>query len=860
MNTIKLYFLLLAGLFIAQMSVAQTTIVSAEYFINDDPGFGNATNIAISNSETEVQAVFTPDISSLNIGFHTLFVRSKDVNGKWGLPHATSIYKSTIETDSNEIDDIIAVEWFINNDPGFGNGNAIPITASDSVTIALSIEVPQDLPVGTHALSFRAKNSKGQWSIPFVEEFEKNELHQITSLQPTKGKRGDSFSLIGVHFASKSEDNLLTLGEHTVPVNQVNENRTEIFATVPDIPAGDYQVSLYIGGHTETINESFKVITPALQTDTYNLTLSALVGSQKDTTFYLHNTGLASMEISSIRFEDNRFQVTPSNAQLASGDSIPIKVSFYPSQRITYKDTLLIRSDAEIETRRIPVIGVGLDSDLHFSTLVTNFGKLMVGDSLTKSLWVHNRGNIAAELELLHEPASTFSYQLDKTTIEVLDSTRINLMFKPTQLGELMDSLKIKEIGKTQIRKISLFGEGMPSEVPFLVYDNGTVTFPVVGPGIEKSTTIWIYNRSALEAEITDLEGLSDPFYLLEISLPQTVPAGDSLDFVINLLATEAGSYLDTLLINYQNEKLTIQLSATIEQPRLSVSQLTYTFGEVAVGDSVESTLTISSVGNLEAEISAVTLSSEHYSLMPFEGNLADSVQIRFFFAPKTYGKFADSLKISANEEIITATLLGKSPEPTPIAVESELHFEEPMEGIPISKRLALVNRSINADDIVTITSSVESVAAELESGRTRIVRGDTTWIEVRFTPVANEALNDSLTITTKSGSKIKVGLQSPITTSNEHTAIVYEYKLDQNYPNPFNPATQINYALAKASKVRIEVYSIIGQKVAVLINQEQNAGNYTVNFDASMLSSGVYLYRLHAGDYIQVRKMILLK
>ena len=86
------------------------------------------------------------------------------------------------------------------------------------------------------------------------------------------------------------------------------------------------------------------------------------------------------------------------------------------------------------------------------------------------------------------------------------------------------------------------------------------------------------------------------------------------------------------------------------------------------------------------------------------------------------------------------------------------------------------------------------------------------------------------------------------------------QFKLNQNYPNPFNPSTMISYVLPKTSLVRLKVYNILGQEVAVLINGEQNAGSHNVLFNASKLSSGVYFYSLRAGSNISTKKMILLK
>jgi hypothetical protein len=88
----------------------------------------------------------------------------------------------------------------------------------------------------------------------------------------------------------------------------------------------------------------------------------------------------------------------------------------------------------------------------------------------------------------------------------------------------------------------------------------------------------------------------------------------------------------------------------------------------------------------------------------------------------------------------------------------------------------------------------------------------------------------------------------------------VENFSLNQNYPNPFNPSTRITYSIQKAGIVSLKVYDILGREVATLVNGYQPANNYSVIFDASDLASGIYLYKLKTGDFVQTRKMILLK
>ena len=86
------------------------------------------------------------------------------------------------------------------------------------------------------------------------------------------------------------------------------------------------------------------------------------------------------------------------------------------------------------------------------------------------------------------------------------------------------------------------------------------------------------------------------------------------------------------------------------------------------------------------------------------------------------------------------------------------------------------------------------------------------------------------------------------------------KFELMQNYPNPFNPTTNIRFTLPESQNVKLDVYNMLGEKVATLLDRKMEAGFHSVNFDASQLSNGIYIYRLQAGNNVQVRKMLLMK
>jgi hypothetical protein len=101
---------------------------------------------------------------------------------------------------------------------------------------------------------------------------------------------------------------------------------------------------------------------------------------------------------------------------------------------------------------------------------------------------------------------------------------------------------------------------------------------------------------------------------------------------------------------------------------------------------------------------------------------------------------------------------------------------------------------------------------------------------------------------------------QKPTTGVERTGGIPLAYKLDQNYPNPFNPSTKIEYSIKAAGLVSLKVFNLLGQVVATLTEGKQEAGNYSITFDASRFSSGIYFYQLTAGNFVATKKMMFLK
>jgi hypothetical protein len=98
------------------------------------------------------------------------------------------------------------------------------------------------------------------------------------------------------------------------------------------------------------------------------------------------------------------------------------------------------------------------------------------------------------------------------------------------------------------------------------------------------------------------------------------------------------------------------------------------------------------------------------------------------------------------------------------------------------------------------------------------------------------------------------------VTSVDNENILVTDYKLNQNYPNPFNPTTNINYQIPVDNFVSLKIYDILGAEVATLVNTNQTAGSYDVTFNASNLTSGIYFYKIESGNFVAVKKLMLIK
>ncbi len=166
----------------------------------------------------------------------------------------------------------------------------------------------------------------------------------------------------------------------------------------------------------------------------------------------------------------------------------------------------------------------------------------------------------------------------------------------------------------------------------------------------------------------------------------------------------------------------------------------------------------------------------------------------------------------------------------------------------------------------------VDSIATTRDFGSGPIPAGDSVEVSLHvFTGAASDSGNVALKIGSLANSSEYATIvfstySFALDIENEAENVADKFVLEQNYPNPFNPTTTIKYSIPKLNGVEahgrasLRIYNILGEEIATLVNQKQAPGNYTVQFDASDLPSGVYFSTLRVGDFVATKKMMLTK
>ena len=159
-----LFLVLLVLVSFSRLSVAQTNITKIEYYIDNDPGYGLGIDVAITPNINFTNLSVPINLNSITTGLHTLYFRAKNANNNWSLQNSILFYKPSISTNQ-PLSNIIALEYFIDNDPGYGMANQIPMAPNTNISNLVLPIHPSNLNSGIHSIYIRAKDANNRWSL-----------------------------------------------------------------------------------------------------------------------------------------------------------------------------------------------------------------------------------------------------------------------------------------------------------------------------------------------------------------------------------------------------------------------------------------------------------------------------------------------------------------------------------------------------------------------------------------------------------------------------------------------------------------------------------------------------------------------
>jgi trimeric autotransporter adhesin len=311
--------------------------------------------------------------------------------------------------------------------------------------------------------------------------------------------------------------------------------------------------------------------------------------------------------------------------------------------------------------------------------------------------------------------------------------------------------------------------------------------------------------------------------------------------------------------------------SSIVLKPGLSASHKTIDFGKVPLGSFKDTTVTIANNGAAGLNITSIVSSGNPFFSRVVSTGLSPGQSFidTLRFTPAAAGLANASIIITSNASSSPDTIQVSGSGVLGVPRSVEIHHDRDTINVGIVyvdhfKDTSFVVSNIGNDTLHVDSTSVTNPKFSVRHTSFVVPQSGAYTDTVRFTPLAVGTFSGFLILSSDatnmpSDTIVVIGTCEKLTSVPEQV-VPRAFSLSQNYPNPFNPSTIINYQLPKGNHVTLRLYDAIGREVARLVDGYKEAGSYDIQFNASKLSSGVYFYRIQAGNYVDMKKMMLMK
>ncbi len=523
-------------------------------------------------------------------------------------------------------------------------------------------------------------------------------------------------------------------------------------------------------------------------------------------------------------------------------------------------------SNVEIYASRILADGsfpIG-PPQLSLSTKTVAFGDVGLGMSSTRDVTLSNPGGVALTISATTASDPQFSLTPESNTIAPGASINATVRFQPTTKNAVT--------GRIVVTSNSIFGPdtivvtGRGTAEAAIQTDKNALAFGNVQLGSGKALALVVTNPGNDTLTISAISSSSPRFVPTITSrvLPPGASFTDSVRFTPTALGPVSGEL--TLTSNAAGSPTTVSLSGFgVGTVSMTMDHGTISFGEVLVGSSKDTTVSIGNTGTDTLRIASITSGNAGFSVLTQTATIAPAANKAFTvrFAPLASGPLNTVLIVTSNAPSSPDTIVvdGIGTLPAGISfVPSRLAFDTV--GVGKSKELPLsIGNSGSTPLLVTSITSTLADFVALEQ-QVEIPGGGSSSVTIRFTPAEKGDRSGALIIESNAATSpdtvLVDGRGTEVNPVDALHAMPGEFQLGQNYPNPFLASTTIGFSIPLQGEVRLVVLDCLGREIAVLAEGVYRAGGYNARFDAAALPSGLYLYRLSHNGNTLTRRMLI--
>ena len=613
----------------------------------------------------------------------------------------------------------------------------------------------------------------------------------------------------------------------------------------------------------------------------------------------LTNIGDSALVVSNIISTHSFYTFTGGTAYtITKNNSVTIPVKFSPKAAGLFEGKLLVLcNDPDTDTLEVALSGTGVTllPIISVSSSTLNFGSIKVAYDSSLTFKIFNTGDTTLTVSAITSSSGNFTVNTSVPfSINVKDSASVSTTFTPDEVKSYNDSLLITNTDATNNPfKIYLTGSGIESvlqkdfsagwnliSIPVQPTDQNTSA--VIGDDVA-NFFFYEYKNAVYQTAITVERNKG---YWLGIETNTTVDVTGKPKIVDDTLSVSAGWNLvgspflkkyPKSAVQYSKNGVTVSADSAVTLGWIQNSF--YNFNVTSRTYESADTLSLWNgywLAALTDGVKSLYLKNNQSGSLPKKEATKDNgTNFWAVSISASLNGMNDNLLSFGQSDLATDKFDAKydyvKPPISPVA-SVETYFENTDWSSYFSKFASDIKKSSSNKDaqwsfnvaalqngMMTLDwkNILTQIPAEVQK-QFAVISLSTTDIP-DFQPV-DMLKQFSLALQVEKDKTYKFNINASITDVRDEGLLPKEFGLDQNYPNPFNPVTSIKYSVAFTQHVQLKIYDLLGNEIAVLVHETKSPGTYTVEFSSAKLASGTYYYRLQAGEFIQTRKMIVLK